>query len=490
VQEEGEEEVRKPVAVLCASVIAACALAAPASTPAQEPLPFNPTFFGGTMNPAAGGFSPFTFRINRPSSDQEIRSLELNTPPGFAAILRGVTKCSEVEIAQAAEHTGLEEQADPACPDNSLIGRTDVVIGNGRDPLQVSGKVYMSGPYGGAPLSVAVVVPNLAGPFDLGTTVIRSAIFVDPQNARLRIVSDEIPRIVDGIVLDARVVSVTLDRENFSINPTNCDPMAIQARVRAYDGGVSDMSVPFQVGGCDRLGFDPSISARLIGGPSVTFRSSNPGLQVDLRPRPGDANQQSVAFTLSDALQIDQRHLGNICSEAELVNTRCAGRQVIGSASATTPVLDEPLSGPVYAVSGSGGLPRLAVMLGGEIDLLLRASTTAVRSPNGGSALVNTFTGVPDAPVESFRLTINGGPTGYLVNNRDLCQRVETRTKRLKSGKRKKQRVVLPAPPALNRAVITSQNNIRVTQTVPLNPDCTGRQKFTKTKKKKGGKKR
>ena len=90
----------------------------------------------------------------------------------------------------------------------------------------------------------------------------------------------------------------------------------------------------------------------------------------------------------------------------------------IGKASTTTPLLDQPLSGPVYAVSGSGGLPRLAFILNGQVNLVPRADTKTVK----GGRLKTTVPVVPDAPIGHFRLKVFGGKTGYLINTRDICK--------------------------------------------------------------------
>jgi hypothetical protein len=152
-------------------------------------------------------------------------------------------------------------------------------------------------------------------------------------------------------------------------------------------------------------------------GKKSTRRASNPQMQFDLTTRPGDTNIKSLAVTLSSAFEIDQRHLGNICSEKEMTEKQCAGRTPIGKATTTTPLLDQPLSGPVYAVSGSGGLPRLAFILNGQVTLVPRADTETVK----GGRLQTTVPVVPDAPIGHFHLTVFGGKTGYLINTRDIC---------------------------------------------------------------------
>jgi hypothetical protein len=145
-------------------------------------------------------------------------------------------------------------------------------------------------------------------------------------------------------------------------------------------------------------------------------RSKNPALTFDLTTRAGDANLKSLSVTLSKAFSIDQRHLSNLCSEKELAATQCAGRAPIGKAFTETPLLDQPLSGLVYAVSGSGGLPRLAFVLDGEVKLLPRAETRSLKG-----RLETTVPVIPDAPVGHFQMTVFGGKNGYLINTRSLC---------------------------------------------------------------------
>jgi hypothetical protein len=215
-----------------------------------------------------------------------------------------------------------------------------------------------------------------------------------------------------------RSIQVNIDKPNFMINPTNCSPSAVDSQGIGDQGTVTDFTSYFQAVNCATLPFDPSITMRQLGGRKRTRRTANPSLQLDLRTRNGDANIKSVSVTLSSAFEIDQRHLGNICSEKELAEKACAGRTPIGKATTTTPLLDQPLSGPVYAVSGGGGLPRLAFILNGQVDLVPRAETTTSK----GGRLKTTAQVVPDAPIGHFSLTVFGGKKGYLVNTRNLCQ--------------------------------------------------------------------
>jgi hypothetical protein len=388
-----------------------------------EARPFHPRLAAGTSNPIAGAFSAFTLKLDRDDGDQFLRDLNFTMPPGLTASLRGIGYCPDSAILAASQKLGHTEQAAPSCPASSEIGTTNVAAGPGSHPFHAVGKMYLAGPFKGAPLSVVAVTPALAGPYDYGTVVVRVAIDVDPLDAHVIARSDTVPSIIGGIPIRMRSIQVNIDKPNFMINPTNCAPKSIGSQGVGDEGTVADFSSNFQAANCATLPFKPRMTIKQLGGRKHTRRSSNPTLRLDLRTRPGDANIQSVAVTLPDAFAIDQRHLGNICSEKELAANACAGRTPIGKAQTTTPLLDKPLAGPVYAVSGSGGLPRLAFILNGQVDLIPRAETTTVVTKGGAGQLKTTVPVVPDAPIGHFALTVFGGKSGYLVNTRSLCGR-------------------------------------------------------------------
>ncbi len=261
-----------------------------------------------------------------------------------------------------------------------------------------------------------MITPALAGPYDYGVVVVRVALHVDPLTAQVSAVSDRVPSIIGGVPIRMRSIQVNIDKPNFTINPTNCSAFAVDSQGIGDQGTVTDFSSYFNAVNCATLPFKPKMTVRVLGGRKSTTRSKNPELQFDLTTRPGDANIRSLAVTLPSAFEIDQRHLGNICSEKELALNRCAGRTPIGKAKTTTPLLDQPLEGPAYAVSGSGGLPRLVFLLDGQVDLAPRADTKTVKG-----LLQTTVPVVPDAPIGHFRLNVFGGKTGYLTNTRDIC---------------------------------------------------------------------
>jgi hypothetical protein len=381
--------------------------------------PFRPRLVAGMSTPVAGAFSNFHLKLDRDDGDQFLGDLNFKFPPGFTGSLRGISYCPEGSISAAAQQAGRVEQTAPSCPASSQIGTTNVSAGPGSHPFHAIGKMYLAGPFKGAPLSLAAVTPALAGPYDYGTVVVRVALHVDPLTAQVTAVSDKVPSIIGGVPIRMRSIQVNIDRPNFTINPTNCSPFSIDSQGIGDQGAIVDFSSYFHAVNCRALPFKPKLTIRQLGGRNDTRRSRNPKLQIDLTTRTGDANIKSLAVTLPNAFEIDQRHLGNICSEKELSASECAGRTQIGKASTTTPLLDQPLSGPVYAVSGSGGLPRLAFILNGQVDLVPRADTETVK----GGRLQTTVPVVPDAPIGHFHLIVFGGKHGYLINTRDLCVR-------------------------------------------------------------------
>jgi hypothetical protein len=428
-----------------------------------DPSKFTPGFQAGTLSPSAGQYSPFLLKVTRPDGQQYLKQIHIDMPPGLVANLNGVPRCSQAQITPGIG-------GSTSCPAGSQIGTVTVGAGAGSSPFFLKDQpVYLTDGYGGAPYGVAIDTQAVAGPFDLGHVVIRSTLNVDKDDAQVHIDSENLPDILQGIPLRIRSVAVNIDKPHFILNPTNCNPMTVTGSVTGGgadfnapgDDTVKPVSTPFQVGGCSSLGFNPSLSGAILNGTQGIHRSDHPNLQFNLGYHPGDANLAAVSVLLPQAFQIDQANLGNICSETQLATNECAGRNTVGTASATTPILGSTLSGPVYAVSGSGGLPKLAVILHGPptdpITLVVRGITSTV-----GARIQNTFPLVPDAPVNNFTLTLNGGAGGYLVNNTNVCGK---RVKR--HGKKKLVRTPLTAD-----AQFTAQDGDTLAQSVPISAQC------------------
>jgi hypothetical protein len=391
-----------------------------AATEAGQPSA--PSFEAGTESPFAGAFSPFVLRVSRGDGSQRLRRLDLNLPPGLLGRLAGIPYCPDVALVAAERAGGRDELRSPSCPATSEVGKVTVAAGAGPRPLSVAGAVYLAGPYEGAPLSLAIVTPAVAGPFDLGTVVVRAAISVDPTTAQISARSDPIPTILQGIPLDVRSIELRLDRPDFTINPTSCETMAITGTATSPAGASAPLRNRFGVSGCAGLGFSPKLSLRLSGG---TTRGKDPALRAILTQPVGQANIGRVAVTLPPSLFIDQRHVNAPCTRVQFTAGQCPPKSILGHARAFTPLLDQPLEGPIYFRSNGGErkLPDLVADLNGQIHLDLVGYIDSVKARGAEASRVRTtFARVPDAPVTKFVLNLKGGRSGLLQNSRNLCR--------------------------------------------------------------------
>jgi len=374
----------------------------------------------GTENPTAGRTSPFVMRLSREDGSQRFTALNLTTPPGLTAYLKGIPYCPDSVLAgiSADIGTGQAQIDHPSCPAASQVGTVTAGAGAGSDPLFVdTGRAYLAGPYRGAPLSLAVVAPAVAGPLDLGTVVVRNALFLNPETAQVTVESDPIPTILHGILLDVRDIRIAVDRSHFILNPTSCEPMSVGAGVTGESGGSVSLSNRFQVGGCDRLSFKPKLDIRLSGG---TRRGYHPKLRGVLEAGPGEANIDRAAVTVPRSEFLDQAHIRTICTRVQFAADACPKGSVYGYATATTPLLDYPVTGPVYLRSSNHKLPDLVVDLHGP-DWQPIEATVVGRIDSIKGQIRTTFEDAPDVPLTKFVLSMRGGKKGLLVNSRDIC---------------------------------------------------------------------
>jgi hypothetical protein len=281
----------------------------------------------------------------------------------------------------------------------------------------------LTGPYGGGPFGLAIVVRAIAGPFDLGTVVVRSAIKVDQHDSHLVIDTPALPTILQGIPLRLRTVAVTIDRANFLFNPTNCDPLAVGATFTSSDGATQQASAPFQATGCDALPFAPTmtITSRAAKRNDVT----GAGLTVNLSQGPGEANTKSVTVKLPKQFGARLTTVNLACPEKtfQADPTTCAAGSKVGTVTAVTPLLAQPLSGIVYlqAHSEQAKLPTLEAVLQGQ-GITVDLSGTF----NLGNGITSTFGAVPDVPISSFTLALPPGPGSALAASSDLCAQALT----------------------------------------------------------------
>jgi hypothetical protein len=374
-------------------------------------LPFSPVLKAGVTNLQAGAFTNFTLELEHPGADQPLTGLGIHLPAGSAAMLSSVTPCPEPQAAQGT------------CGAESEIGQATATAGLGPDPYTVTGgRVYITGPYQGAPFGLSIVTPAIAGPFNLGNVVVRSKIEVDPHTAQVTITSG-LPTFVQGIgmpatgvPLDLREVYVTVDRPDFEYNPTNCSPMSIQGTLTGAQGANASVSSRFQVAGCSGMPFKPAVAASTLG---KTSKADGASLKLTFKSKTGEAHVAKTILTIPAALPARLTTIQKACiaSTFETNAAACPEGSDIGMAVVHTPVLKSTLVGPIYLVShGNAAWPDAELVLQGEgIEVILDGQTAIKKG-----VTTSSFLSVPDAPFESVEATLPEGPHSALTTNLPL----------------------------------------------------------------------
>jgi hypothetical protein len=375
--------------------------------------PFAPTFTAASAQTQAAGFTPFSVSFSRSDADQQLSSLSVTTPPGLLGVLKSVARCPEPQAAHGE------------CAPQSQIGESSVAVGTGPTPYWVTGgKVYLTGPYNGGPFGLTIVTPTIAGPFTLtgnggfGREIVRASIRVNPETAQITVLSDPLPRILEGIPLQIRTVQVTVDRPGFMFNPTNCSTFSSSAALTSTQGTGAAAQSPFQATGCKGLAFKPSFAAQTS---AKTSKANGASLKVAISyPTGGEADISRVDLEIPKILPTRLTTIQKACTEAQFrANPAgCPSASVIASAVVHTPLLASPLTGPVYFVShGNEAFPDVEMVLQGEGIVLVLDGKTQIK--NG--ATFSHFETVPDAPFSSFEFNAPEGPYSIFTANGDLC---------------------------------------------------------------------
>ncbi len=474
-----------------------------ASCPLGGTLAFSPGLVAGTLDNAAGSYSPLDLRITRSDGEQEITGFASTLPPGLTANLSGVPFCPEADIALARSKTGAREETEPSCPAASQIGRTIAEAGVGGVLAQAPGRLYMAGPFEGAPFSIVNITSAKVGPYDLGAVVVHLPLSVDPYTATVSVgpgAPDQIPHIIKGVIVHLRNIRVYVDRPNFTLNPTSCERLTFSATVTGsgqnYVSPADDVPVtvtnPFQAADCANLAFKPDFKVATSG---KTSKANGASLTVKLAypnaPLGSQANIHLVKVELPKQLPSRLTTLQKACTAAQFnANPAgCPAASVVGHARAFTPILPVPLEGPAYFVSHGGeAFPSLIVVLQGygiTIDLV---GTTFI---NKQGITSSTFKTVPDQPVSSFELTLPQGPFSALAANGNLCsltktvtvkKRVTVRARGHKRAVTRKVKQTLPASLTMPSEFV-AQNGATLHQATAIK--VTGCAKAKPVKKKK-----
>ncbi len=379
------------------------------------PLGFKPSLTAGTTSAQAGASSTFVMELSRGEHEQYFHQVSITLPPGLLATLKGVPRCGETEANNGS------------CPASSLLGEADASVGVG-EPYWVSGgKIYLTGPYDGDPFGLAIAVPAVAGPFNLGTQVIRAGIQINPTTAQPTVTTSpsepyEIPAILKvrdpittqtaGVPTYVHEIRAIINRENFMVNPTNCTAKETTGTITAIPAvnSTTETSVPvtapYQAANCATLPFKPVLTASTQ---AKTSKLDGASLTIKVTATPGQANTAKVKLTFPLQLPSRLTTLQKACLAAvfQANPASCPEGSDIGTATVKTPLLAATLEGPIYLVSyGGAKFPDAEIVLQGEGITLTLDGNTDIK--NG--ITTSTFNTVPDAPFTSFETTLPEGP--------------------------------------------------------------------------------
>jgi hypothetical protein len=409
--------------------------------------PFAPLFAAGTLTATAGGSSPFTLAVSRQDREQDLSTLSFTTPPGLLANLSSVAACPEPQAARGA------------CSAAAELGTATVAAGAASSPLQLSGHVYLTGPYNGRPYGLSIPIAAEIGPFHLGTVIVRASIAIDPTTLALTIATDPLPQIVDGIPLRIRTLDVTLDRPGFILNPTNCSEQQVTGTLGAAQGATANVASPFAVSGCTQLPFSPKLTA--LTRANGEFAGHGASLHLTIATTAGQANLRALKIDLPQRLPARLQTIQHACPQAVFNRNpaACPAASAIGSATVATPISSSPLTGPAYLVShGGAAFPDMVLVLQAQG---VRVDLTGALYVDAHNITSTTFRTLPDVPIRRLDLVLPEGKRSALAASSGLCT--------------KKPLIMLTA--------ITAQDNARVKPTVKVAVEGCKRPKRAKPKR-------
>jgi hypothetical protein len=379
--------------------------AAADGSPCPAGAPFAPRLVVARSGQVAGRPTAFSTTLLRRAGEQLPRRFSIALPKGVSAALGEGETCPD-SLARSG-----------ACPPASAIGRALAHVGAGSSTVALAGDVYLAGAYRRSPFSLVLAFHASVGPFELGTSAVRSALRIDRRSGRVSVLSDVLPSLVEGIPIRFQSIGISLDRQGTLRNPTSCAAASFDAAIEAESGAVATATSAAKVKGCGRLGFGPRFSMALTG-VSELHRRGKPGLRVSTRFRRDDTGMRALHMTLPRALKFGTSGLGELCSRPDALEGLCPRRSRVGTVRARSALLDEPLKGLIHVVQPQGdGLPDLWLSIGAEgLALDLRG-----RSYQRDGRLRTSLVGLPDMPISSFTMRFRGGRNGVLSLGSEPC---------------------------------------------------------------------
>lgn len=378
-------------------------------------FPFEPAVAASTATTTAGAYTPLSLGLGRNDGSQTLSGLGITLPPGQTARIRDLDQCSDAQANSAT------------CPAETQIGTVTTKAGSGSNPLTLTGKLFFTGAYKGGAFGTVATVRAVAGPYDLGTVVVRQSLRIDPYTAQVSIESDPLPQVFEGVPLRLREMAINLTKPEFTRNSTSCATGKVQFALRSGQGGEAAREANLPTSDCAKQKFSPKLKLEFRNRKQMG-KNKHPQVRATMTQENEQAGLKSAKVTLPKSVALAAANAGGLCEVAQAAADKCPKNSIVGSAQAVSPILNRTLKGPVYFVKGErtdpksgrkiATLPTLQVALRGEVTIIARAETAVDKK----SRLVTTFPALPDAPITRFTMTISGGKRGIIATTRNLCK--------------------------------------------------------------------
>lgn len=409
---------------------------------------FDPAFSASVSDTGVGKHPDLNLTVTRLDRTDNLRDMTFRLPPGFAGSVNAASICSAGDAA-----AGTCNSTTPA----SKVGDVTVQTGSGNETATLNGTVHLTTPDSADTAKLAIIVPAVVGPFDLGSVVIYSHLQLSGTTFfGLDSITTSMPQSIMGIPVLYRSVSLDLDGivagKPFLQNPSQCGTLNFQATMVSNN----DLSGPSLPGsgsvqtvvktdtdqlttGCATQPFNPTLTVT----PTSTATDTATGLTVTVSvPQTTTgvtagtiqhSTVKRVQLSFPSGMEINPAFAGSAtaCTTADIDagGSACLVSSKIGAVTVNTPLLASPVTGSVYLETpGATAATRYKIAL--VLDMpggkqIIHGSTQVNGSTDlpgglgakdsGTGQITADFNNLPDVPYSTFALAFNSA-TPMFVN--------------------------------------------------------------------------
>jgi hypothetical protein len=381
----------------------------PASASFKVVKPFAPQVSVALTSLVARDHPEMTVTVTN-DSHEDIKNLQMNLPDGFFGALTGVVSLCSIADADAG-----------TCAAGSQVGTVDASAVIDRSTATINGKIFLTDPRtAGDPAGLTILVKPKIQDVTFNPTIINARLMVRGEAQGINTVALNIPNTTTSTVnevseFDVRSMTLKLKNNNAApqkllTNPSSCGNRGFPTTFDGRDGSSTSAEPSVTFTGCGGLAFAPNLSmsfadhsTHLAPKASTPANPVSADLTATLTADPAGAGIRNAEVLMPPGLTINVQKTPFACKLADYPDN-CPASSRVGTVSADTPLLPEPVTGNVYMLATGTSLPDLFLRLRGRINVNLRA-TTRFAGP-AINQIQSKFTDLPDVPLSSFTMRI------------------------------------------------------------------------------------